>query len=151
MGIGVVLGGSECPGFAAPSAGAARRNVASLAHGVPTAPPRKYKEGTPMRSHRSELAMGRRALWSALAASALLLLGAPGSARADDLPTVKIAVGGGSCLCYLPTMLAEQLGNYKKAGVQVELADFKGGSQTLTALWGGSCDRVSGSHSSRWA
>src|SRR5260370_31755956 len=116
MGIGVVLGGSECPGFAAPSAGAARRNVASLAHGVPTAPPRKYKEGTPMRSHRSELAMGRRALWSALAASALLLLDAPRSARAAALPPVTIALAGGSRPCYLPTMLAEQLGDHTKPG-----------------------------------
>ena len=97
-----------------------------------------------MRSHRLQSSRGRRRRWGALAASALLLLGAPGSARADDLPTVQIAVGGGSCLCYLPTMLAEQLGNYKKAGVQVELADFKGGSQALTAVLGGSSDVVSG-------
>jgi NitT/TauT family transport system substrate-binding protein len=97
-----------------------------------------------MKSSRSQPAVGRRWCWGALAASALLLLGAAGSARADDLPTVKIAVGGGSCLCYLPTMLAEQLGNYKKAGVQVELADFKGGSQALTAVLGGSSDVVSG-------
>jgi NitT/TauT family transport system substrate-binding protein len=57
---------------------------------------------------------------------------------------VTIAVGGAGCLCYLPTMLAEQLGEYKKAGVQVELVDFKGGSQALTAVIGGSADVVSG-------
>ncbi len=33
---------------------------------------------------------------------------------------------------------AEQLGEYKKAGVTVELVDFKGGSQSLTAVLGGS-------------
>ena len=41
-------------------------------------------------------------------------------------------------------MLAEQLGEYKKAGVEVELIDFKGGSQALTAVIGGSADVVSG-------
>ena len=57
---------------------------------------------------------------------------------------VTIAVGGAGCLCYLPTMLAQQLGEYKKAGVEVELVDFKGGSQALTAVIGGSADVVSG-------
>src|SRR4051812_25133215 len=57
---------------------------------------------------------------------------------------VTIAVGGAGCLCYLPTVLAEQLGEYKKAGVTVELVDFKGGSQALTAVLGGSADVVSG-------
>src|SRR6478736_7805819 len=57
---------------------------------------------------------------------------------------VTIAVGGAGCLCYLPTMLAQQLGEYKKAGVEVEIVDFKGGSQSLTAVIGGSADVVSG-------
>src|SRR6202795_2860249 len=57
---------------------------------------------------------------------------------------VTLAVGGAGCLCYLPTMLAEQLGEYKKAGVEVEIVDFKGGSQSLTAVIGGSADVVSG-------
>ncbi len=57
---------------------------------------------------------------------------------------VTIAVGGAGCLCYLPTVLAEQLGEYKAAGVEVELVNFKGGSQALTAVIGGSADVVSG-------
>ncbi|MGE3149045.1 MAG: ABC transporter substrate-binding protein [Pseudorhodoplanes sp.] len=57
---------------------------------------------------------------------------------------VTIAVGGAACLCYLPTVLAERLGEYEKAGVKVELVDFKGGSQSLTAVLGGSADVVSG-------
>jgi len=57
---------------------------------------------------------------------------------------VTVAIGGAGCLCYLPTVLAEQLGEYKKAGVNVELIDFKGGSQALTAVIGGSADVVSG-------
>src|SRR5215216_5906282 len=57
---------------------------------------------------------------------------------------VTIAVGGAGCLCYLPTVLAQQLGEYQKAGVEVELINFKGGSVALTAVLGGSADVVSG-------
>src|SRR5215813_3968048 len=57
---------------------------------------------------------------------------------------VTIAIGGAGCLCYLPTVLAEQLGEFKKAGVDVEMVNFKGGSQALTAVLGGSADVVSG-------
>lgn len=57
---------------------------------------------------------------------------------------VTIAVGGGACLCYLPTMLAKSLGEFEKAGVEVEVIDFKGGSDALKAVMGGSADVVSG-------
>ena len=57
---------------------------------------------------------------------------------------VTIAIGGAACLCYLPTVLAKQLGEYQKAGINAELVDFKGGSQSLTAVLGGSADVVSG-------
>jgi NitT/TauT family transport system substrate-binding protein len=57
---------------------------------------------------------------------------------------VTIAVGGAGCLCYLPTVLAQQLGEYKENGLDVELINFKGGSQALTAVLGGSADVVSG-------
>jgi NitT/TauT family transport system substrate-binding protein len=57
---------------------------------------------------------------------------------------VTIAIGGAACLCYLPTVLAKQLGAYEKAGVNVDMVDFKGGSQALTAVLGGSADVVSG-------
>ncbi len=77
-----------------------------------------------------------------LAVVALLAFGvAAPEARAA---AVKIAVGGSSCICYLPTILTEQLGYYKEAGVDVELIDFKGGSTALTAVLGGSADVVSG-------
>src|ERR1700742_5124395 len=64
-----------------------------------------------------------------------------GAALADK---ITIAVGGAGCLCYPPTMLAEQLGEYKNAGLDVEIVGFKGGSQSLTAVIGGSADVVSG-------
>ncbi len=57
---------------------------------------------------------------------------------------VTIAVGGGGCLCYLPTILAKQLGEFEKAGVAVDVVDFKGGSESLKAVIGGSADVVSG-------
>ena len=57
---------------------------------------------------------------------------------------VTLAVGGGSCLCYLPTILAKQLGEFEKAGISVEVVDFKGGSESLKAVIGGSADVVSG-------
>src|SRR5579863_2942013 len=57
---------------------------------------------------------------------------------------VTIAVGGGACLCYLPTVLAKQLGEYDRAGLAVELVDLKGGSDALKAVLGGSADVVSG-------
>jgi NitT/TauT family transport system substrate-binding protein len=65
-------------------------------------------------------------------------------ALAQGKMKLSIAVGGGGCLCYLPTMLAKQLGEYEKAGLDVELINFKGGSQALTAVLGGSADVVSG-------
>ena len=78
----------------------------------------------------------------AVAAAALIL--ATGFAAAQSKPSVKIAIGGAGCLCYLPTVLAKHLGEYDKAGVDVELIDFKGGSQALQAVLGGSADIVSG-------
>ncbi|MGZ5837128.1 MAG: ABC transporter substrate-binding protein [Xanthobacteraceae bacterium] len=76
---------------------------------------------------------------AALSFAALVI--ATGIASAQK---VTIAVGGAACLCYLPTVLAEQLGEFKKAGITVELVNFKGGSQALTAVIGGSADVVSG-------
>ncbi|MDT7951591.1 MAG: ABC transporter substrate-binding protein [Acetobacteraceae bacterium] len=77
--------------------------------------------------------------WVAAATLALALLGG-GQAEAK----VTLSIGGASCLCYLPTVLAQQLGLFEKAGVEVDTVDFKGGSQALTAVIGGSADVVSG-------
>ena len=77
-----------------------------------------------------------------LAGAVLGLVLVSGFAAAQSLITV--AVGGGACLCYLPTVLAKQLGEYEKAGLAVELVDLKGGSDALKAVLGGSADVVSG-------
>ena len=71
---------------------------------------------------------------------ALLMLSDMAAAQSK----VTIAVGGGACLCYLPTVLARELGEFDRAGVSVELVDLKGGSDALKAVLGGSADVVSG-------
>jgi NitT/TauT family transport system substrate-binding protein len=77
---------------------------------------------------------------AAAALLALALISTPAAAQTR----VTIAVGGGACLCYLPTVLAKQLGEYEKAGLAVDLVDLKGGSDALKAVLGGSADVVSG-------
>ena len=81
-------------------------------------------------------------LFGRLAASLLALALTSGFAAAQS--KITVAIGGGACLCYLPTVLAKQLGEYEKAGLAVELVDLKGGSDALKAVLGGSADVVSG-------
>jgi NitT/TauT family transport system substrate-binding protein len=81
---------------------------------------------------------------SNLATGAFAALGLLALVSGAVAAKVTIAVGGAGCLCYLPTVLAEQLGEYKKEGIEIELVNFKGGSQALTAVIGGSADVVSG-------
>src|SRR6476620_4070673 len=94
-----------------------------------------------VRTNSSRESVMRKTIQNTLAALGALML-MSGAAVAQS--KVTIAVGGAGCLCYLPTMLAQELGEYKKAGVEVELVDFKGGSQSLAAVIGGSADVVSG-------
>ncbi|MFO1318081.1 MAG: ABC transporter substrate-binding protein [Burkholderiales bacterium] len=66
--------------------------------------------------------------------------------RAADLekPRLTLAVGGKATLYYLPLTLAERLGYFRDAGLDVEINDFPGGAKALQALIGGSADVVSG-------
>jgi len=57
---------------------------------------------------------------------------------------VKIAIGGQAQLIYLPATMAQELGFYKEAGLNVTLLDFPGGAKSLEALMGGSTDVVCG-------
>ncbi len=77
-------------------------------------------------------------------AAALTALALTSGFAFAQMPKVTLAIGGASCLCYLPTMLAHQLGEFKKAGVDVNVVQFKGGSESLKAVMGGSADVVSG-------
>src|SRR6202521_2640254 len=83
-----------------------------------------------------------RTMFGRLAGALLALFLMTGLAAAQS--KITIAVGGGACLCYLPTVLAKQLGEYDRAGLAVELVDLKGGSDALRAVLGGSADVVSG-------
>src|SRR5471032_3634529 len=83
-----------------------------------------------------------RTILGRLAATLLLSLLMSDIAAAQT--KITVAVGGGACLCYLPTVLARQLGEFDKAGLAVELVDLKGGSDALKAVLGGSADVVSG-------
>lgn len=88
--------------------------------------------------------MARKLFQPVLAVLSALMLLTGFAAAQGTRARVTVAVGGAGCLCYLPTMLAQQLGEYDKAGLAVELINFKGGSQALTAVLGGSADVVSG-------
>jgi NitT/TauT family transport system substrate-binding protein len=83
-----------------------------------------------------------RKIFGRLAGAVLALALTSGFAAAQS--KITLAVGGGACLCYLPTVLAKQLGEFDKAGLAVELVDLKGGSDALKAVLGGSADVVSG-------
>jgi NitT/TauT family transport system substrate-binding protein len=81
-------------------------------------------------------------MFGRIAATLLALMLMPDFAAAQT--RITVAVGGGACLCYLPTVLAKQLGEFDRAGLAVELVDLKGGSDALRAVLGGSADVVSG-------
>src|SRR5262249_49926715 len=68
------------------------------------------------------------------------------SAQAPEKKDIKLGVGGAPALYYLPLALTERLGYFKEQGLNVEVNDFKGGSQSLTALVGGSADVVTGAY-----
>jgi len=78
-----------------------------------------------------------------LAAAAMLAVSAA-LAQALEKKDIKLGVGGAAALYYLPLALTDRLGYFKEQGLSVEISDFKGGSQSLTALVGGSVDVVTG-------
>ncbi len=57
---------------------------------------------------------------------------------------MHIAVGGQAQLIYLPAMIAQELGFYKDAGLNVSLIEFQGGAKALEAMMGGSAEVVCG-------
>ena len=59
-------------------------------------------------------------------------------AQVPEKKTVSIAVGGKAALYYLPLTLAERLGYFKEAGLDVQILDFAGGAKSLQAMMGGS-------------
>jgi len=78
-----------------------------------------------------------------------LLIGLAGLSVASfaakpEKPDITVAVGGKSSLYYLPLTLADRLGYFKAEGLNVEIADFAGGSKALQAMMGGSADVTAG-------
>jgi NitT/TauT family transport system substrate-binding protein len=69
----------------------------------------------------------------------LLAALAPASARAQE-ETITVATGGIALFNYIPMVLAEQTGAFKKEGLKVEIQDFQGGQRSIQALVGGSVD-----------
>src|SRR5215475_5772371 len=87
--------------------------------------------------------------WKVLALSAVAVLAMTTAQAADNKPEkkdVRLGVGGAPALYYLPLALTDRLGYFKEQGLNVEINDFKGGSQSLTALVGGSADVVTGAY-----
>jgi NitT/TauT family transport system substrate-binding protein len=64
-----------------------------------------------------------------------------GSSKSSN---VTVAVGGKSLIYYLPLTIAERLGYFTAAGLNVQIVDFSAGSLALKALVGGSADVVAG-------
>src|SRR5262249_3278671 len=89
----------------------------------------------------------RRTFATRLAGLALGLMFA-GVARGQQLekPSLTLGVANRQHLYYLPLTLAERRGHFKECGLDVEIADFEGGSQSLDALMGGSVDVVTGAY-----
>jgi NitT/TauT family transport system substrate-binding protein len=85
----------------------------------------------------------RRIIATAVAACALA---AGAQAQAPERKDIKLGVGGAPALYYLPLAVTERLGYFKEQGLNVEVNDFKGGSQSLTALVGGSAHVVTGAY-----
>lgn len=87
-------------------------------------------------------------MFGTLLAAGLVALGlaAGPAAAAPEKTSIQLGVGGKPLLYYLPLTLAERLGYFKDAGLDVTVNDFGGGSKALQALIGGSVDAVTGAY-----
>jgi NitT/TauT family transport system substrate-binding protein len=65
---------------------------------------------------------------------------APATARSQEIDKINIATGGIALFNYLPVVLAERIGAFKKENLTVEVNDFQGGQRSVEALVGGSVD-----------
>lgn len=92
----------------------------------------------------------RRMLQGALSAIAACPTPSPaapgGPAAAPEVQRIRVAVGGRTLLVYLPFMLGVFRGAFRRQGLDVEIAEFSGGTKALEALVGGSADLVSGAY-----
>jgi len=61
-----------------------------------------------------------------------------------ETPSIRVTVGGKTFLQYAPLTIAERLGYFKEAGLNVEIIDVTGGGKALEALIGGSAEITAG-------
>lgn len=80
----------------------------------------------------------------AIIALVVLLLAGPRAATAAE--NLSIAVGGANIVAYLPLTIANELGYFKEAGVEVTINDVQSGTKMAEALVGGSADIGFGSY-----
>jgi len=69
---------------------------------------------------------------------------APPARAEPDQREITVAVGGQGLFYYLPLAIAQQRGYFRDAGLDVEIADFPGGSKSLQAVVGGSAEVAAG-------
>lgn len=81
-----------------------------------------------------------------IAAAAVLALVQAAPAQQIEKPDLVLGVGGATLLYYLPLAIADRKGFFEEEGLNVEINDFRGGSQSLQALMGGSADVVTGAY-----
>jgi NitT/TauT family transport system substrate-binding protein len=79
-------------------------------------------------------------------AVAFLGLLSGGSACAQSLKALSVAVSGRPLFPYLPLTLADRLGFFRDEGLAVTIDDFRGGSKSVEALIGGSTDMAIGAY-----
>lgn len=87
----------------------------------------------------------RRALLLALIAAAFATAANAQTATLEK-PVVKLGIGGKIQLPYLAVNIAQERGYFKEQGLTVEFNEFKGGSDSLKALVGGSVDFIAGAY-----
>jgi NitT/TauT family transport system substrate-binding protein len=89
----------------------------------------------------------RRIFIAGLAGCALSAgLGRAARAQQAGMTSVRLGVANKSHLYYLPLTLAERRGYFRDYGLDVAIADFEGGAQSLDALLEGTVDVVTGAY-----
>src|ERR1700730_14176816 len=73
-------------------------------------------------------------------------LGRAARAQQAGMTSVRLGVANKSHLYYLPLTLAERRGYFRDYGLDVAIADFEGGGQSLDALLEGTVDVVTGAY-----
>lgn len=88
----------------------------------------------------------RRAFALSLILLAAFATGAAAQSAAPEKPVVKLGIGGKIQLPYLAVNIAQERGYFKEQGLTVEFNEFKGGSDSLKALVGGSVEFIAGAY-----